>query len=199
MGQNDYDYGYSNPYANVFPTNPNWVDIERGQRDALKWLEYTPPITTSGGAYAPVTAATYDPNAKPLPAFPPTPRPAKRKKMGWAVVATIFAGPLGLFYASKVGGLVMLVVAGIGYLGALQGVDLALAGHTTAKLHRPGLLLAGRLVEPSDVWPLTAAFCIVWAMVGIILHNRKAAATDAANRIAWKAEADRILAEHAAK
>lgn len=65
-----------------------------------------------------------------------------RKRLGLAVVLAVLFGPAGLFYASTLGGLVMLVicvVVGVGTLGF-------------------GLLVT---------WPT----CVLWAVVAVLRHN----------------------------
>ncbi|GEM_PF-5993719 len=71
-----------------------------------------------------------------------------QKSVFVAFLLAFLFGPLGMFYSSVAGGLIMLIVSGI--------IALLTAGL--------GLLLT---------WPL----CIVWAMIAASGHNRRLAST----------------------
>jgi hypothetical protein len=69
---------------------------------------------------------------------------SNKKSMGAALALTFFFGPLGLFYASVIGGIVMLIVTIVVAIFTL-GI---------------GLLI-------------TQPICLVWAGVAVSGHNRK--------------------------
>lgn len=66
----------------------------------------------------------------------------QRKSLGLALLLTLFFGPLGMFYSTVVGALVMLLVSGV-------------VGFVTMGL---GLLL---------VWPLQ----LIWTWMAVVNHN----------------------------
>ena len=74
-----------------------------------------------------------------------------KKSLAIGVLLTIFFGPLGLFYASIIGGLIMLVIA----------VLFLLFGIFTFGL--------GFFLEPIIVHPI----CVIWAIISINRHNKQ--------------------------
>jgi hypothetical protein len=85
------------------------------------------------------------------------------------------------------------VFTGAAYMVALRGVSVPVPGNPTMFIHRTGLLLGGTLVARPTSGPPAALVSIVWAVLAIRRHNRKAAARDAASRAVWNAEMRKIL------
>ena len=71
------------------------------------------------------------------------------KSIGIGIVLTLLFGPIGLFYASISGGIIMLIIGGI--------------------LNFFGLLLMGFGVL--FTWPLTCLVCAIWSYFSISRYN----------------------------
>lgn len=190
MGFQDYDNGWWNPNTPPDLMDPNWQDYQQGQNDRKKLLGMTPP-----GSPAPTSA----PGGQTGPQLPPRPSPMPRKHMFIGVLGSLFAGPLGLFYASRTAGTLMLSAVGIAYLAATHGKLLVPDGAIGVAGARQGFVVANILVQPEDIWILSGLASVVLSALLIFLHNRRAAARDAANLSVWQQEADRILAARPAK
>jgi hypothetical protein len=72
---------------------------------------------------------------------------APYKSVAWALVFVVLLGPVGLFYSSFLGGLVMLVL-GVGAVGVMHSTN--------------------SMAPMFVVWALS----LLWAMISIRLYNR---------------------------
>ena len=86
----------------------------------------------------------------------------QRKSLGLAVVLTLFFGPLGLFYASVSGGLIMclspFILGGILIFGALAESDFLVFS---------SFLLM--MIFAISYWVI----CIIWSVTAVNEHNRE--------------------------
>ena len=91
------------------------------------------------------------------------------KSYFFAILLSAIFGPLGLFYATKKGGLVMLLL--------LFGYPIAL----TALGHAPGVYEAGNPISiigndlvMNPLWKMVVPVCVIWSVIGVMGYNRKA-------------------------
>ena len=86
----------------------------------------------------------------------------RTKSLGWAIVLTLIFGPLGLFYASVSGGLIMtltpLALFVLFLLGAVTQSSILLASS--------GILL---VVFALSYWII----CVIWAATSVSNYNNK--------------------------
>ena len=86
---------------------------------------------------------------------------SKKKSMGIALILVLFFGPLGLFYSSVLGALLLLgLPIGLLILGSVIGSSGESAGGGF-------VLLALALIIPDWI------ICMIWAAVAVSGHNRK--------------------------
>ena len=97
------------------------------------------------------------------------------KSVGLAIVLTIFFGPLGLFYASVIGGLIMIFIPIIflylsytGNLSILLGFlkDSPLI-HEISSASVMGTLITTFIIVPLLYWLI----CIIWAVIAVNSYN----------------------------
>jgi hypothetical protein len=93
-----------------------------------------------------------------------TPRP---KNYLLAVILSFFFGPFGLFYASKKGSLVLLIL--------LFGVPYTLAslGAYGPAFHRQPLEIIGRDAVMNRFWVLAVMISLAWSVVGVMRYNKQ--------------------------
>lgn len=93
---------------------------------------------------------------------PDSPLCAPRKSYFLGVLLTVFMGPVGLFYSSKTGAVILLIAVGAAVIYAAPDLRVF-------------------------VWQLLGALAsVIWTVLAISVHNRRAAATDAKNLDAWE-------------
>src|SRR5690349_5399818 len=96
MWPSEKERGRQNPYALPGSGAPNW-EFEQGQRDELKRQQ-----DLRNGQGLPSAPAAPSPVCDSRPYVPP------RKSLFWAVILCAVFGPLGLFYATKKGGFILI-------------------------------------------------------------------------------------------
>jgi hypothetical protein len=86
----------------------------------------------------------------------------KPKSLGLAIILTLFFGPLGLFYASVTGGLIMCLIPVLLLFGLALGI-----------VAESGFLLASSLIL---IYVFAVSYwivCVVWAATAVSNHNYK--------------------------
>jgi hypothetical protein len=162
MGANSYPWGPHGPQSGPNEVTPNPTPAyvppahDAGAYDAYNAGSYAPPATYSGGTRA-STGGGYAPTTY-------TPRP---KSHVVAMILSFLFGPFGLFYASKKGALVMLLL--------LFGVPVALAmqGAWGPAFHRHPLEILGHDAVMNRMWSVAVFFSVVWSVIGVRSYNKK--------------------------
>jgi hypothetical protein len=118
---------------------------------------YSPSPSYGGGGYSGGGVATYS--------------GPRRKSYIFAVMWTAILGPFGMFYYTMKGALIMLLF--------LFGVPIAL----TALGHAPGFYEAGDPISiigneavMNRMWSTVLPFCVIWGVIAVRRHNKKAKA-----------------------
>lgn len=147
MGFGDYERGKQNPFELPGSGPINW-DFQQGQMDELKRMQDQRNGVLNGVPAGPVSStASYAGACVPARRLP--------KSLIAALVLPLLFGPLGLFYASMKGALIVI-----------------------------GLLLAGPMitgtVDNASVMAPALAFSyfvsIAWSVISVIAHNRSVSA-----------------------
>ena len=97
------------------------------------------------------------------------------KSVGLAIVLTIFFGPLGLFYASVIGGLFMIILPIIVVYLIYSGNLVILLGflkdspliHEISSASVMGTLITSFIIVPLLYWLI----CIIWAVLAVNSYN----------------------------
>jgi len=115
------------------------------------------PVYSAGGGSASYSSASY-------PVARGSSRPS-RKRYWLALSLTFLFGPLGLFYASKKGALVML------FLLFAVPIGLSMAGMLPwgSQSHPFAILNHDSVMD--QMWSLAAFFSMIWAVIGVRIHN----------------------------
>jgi len=122
---------------------------------------YYPPTpsggTSYGGGYAPSGT-----DAVGVGYGGPTPGP---KRYWLALVLTFFFGPLGLFYATKKGALIMLLLlVGVPVTLSVAGIlPYGSVAHPFAILDHDGIM--------NQMWSLSVLLSMIWSIVGVRRYN----------------------------
>lgn len=85
---------------------------------------------------------------------------AKRKSIVAAALLSLLLGPLGLFYSTIIGGLVMTIIPSAGILLLIRDSEHMIAG-----------FLFFYYFAAYAIWPI----CIAWACIATTVYNRKVA------------------------
>ena len=133
---------------------------------------YVPPPEPSGGSWAP---PAYNPSASSYGAPAAysggavygrtfTPRP---KSYLLALILSFLFGPLGLFYATKKGALVMLLLlvgvpVGLGVLGTWGGA-----------IQRHPLEILGHDSVMNRFWSVSVFFSMIWSVIRVRGYNKR--------------------------
>lgn len=149
MGEKDYEAGLQNPTAPINIGAPGWMDVDRGQRDAVtQQFQQTFPRGPASGGGAGVG--------------PRTPH----KSLAFAIVLAFVAGPIGLLYATRKGALAL--VAGWLILPlVLIGMDV----ETAAEAQVAAAELLPRLL--GLLWPVVWVASLIVAPFATSRYNRR--------------------------
>jgi hypothetical protein len=172
-----------NPLAAIPPSAPSVAPGAYSSQPPHQAQPYYPP-SPSHPPYGPPEQPSYHPQQAaygPPPAaaqaqYPQYSQPVARasarspKSVGLGFILALLFGPLGLFYATAGGGIVMLLVSAgawtLFYTRVVGGMDYYDPGFTSSGISWLTLL-------PFGIWLGFILVCVVWAIVAINSHNNK--------------------------
>ena len=158
MSYEDYQKGEQNPWGIVDTSKSGWMDYQQGQFDAWNKAMH-PNLPPPPGAPAANSVAYSGP-----PYVGPQPKGLIRGLLYSAVF-----GPLGLFYGSKKGA--MLILVALFAIPAFVNSQ-SMAGAGTAG---SSSLLVFEIEGVRALWPISVLCSVVWSILAISSHNRRAA------------------------
>src|SRR5262249_19595902 len=150
MSFEDYQKGQQDPWGVADISKPGGWDFQQGQFDAAK-------KAMSGQTLPPPPATQTAVPSQPVPWAPIPPRPQRKGIITGFLLTAVF-GPLGLFYASKKGAVVLLL--------ALCFIPF-LVNHPLSSGSRPELLLAQQIEAMRVLWPISVVPSVIWSVVAV--------------------------------
>ena len=155
MGSNYYPWGPHGPQGGPNQVTPNPTPA------------YVPPPMPQPVSYGTPAPATYSGGGGGTVGYQGTYTYTPRPKHYWlALFLSLVFGPLGLFYASKKGALILLVL-----LFAVP-YSLATLGAWPGTFHRHPLLILQHDAVMNRMWSICVFLSVVWSMFGVRRYNK---------------------------
>ena len=152
MGGNSYPFGPHGPQGGPHQVTPNPTPA---------WVP--PPPMASPGPFVPQASGPYAGGGGASTSYPVNYTPGPKRYWLALLLAAIF-GPLGLFYASKKGALLLLVLLfAVPYTMASMGVWPAFHRHPLYVLANDGVM--------DRMWRLCVMASLVWCVFGVRRYN----------------------------
>ena len=160
MSYEDYQKGEQNPWGIVDISKPGWMDYQQGQFDAWNKAMHPnlpPPPPGTPTASGPMHSG---------PAVQPYEGPQPKGLVRSLLLSGVF-GPVGLFYASKKGAMLILL--------ALLAIPAFVNSHTMVGGSTAGSssLLVLEIEGVRALWPISILCSLVWSIAAIRIHNNK--------------------------